>query len=46
MTTNKKPGKWRRRTQAVRAGQVRTSFQETCEPLFFTAGYALSLIHI
>ena len=40
MTTNKKPGKWRRRTQAVRAGQVRTSFQETCEPLFFTAGYA------
>ena len=40
MTTNKKPGKWRRRTQAVRGGQVRTPFQETCEPLILTAGYA------
>jgi len=40
MATNKKPGKWRAATQAVRGGQVRTSFQETCEPLFFTAGYA------
>jgi O-succinylhomoserine sulfhydrylase len=40
MVTNKKPGNWRRRTQAVRGGQVRTSFQETCEPLIFTAGYA------
>ena len=40
MATNKKPGNWRRRTQAVRGGQVRTSFQETCEPLIFTAGYA------
>jgi len=40
MPTNKKPGPWRRRTQAVRGGQVRTPFQETCEPLFFTAGYA------
>jgi O-succinylhomoserine sulfhydrylase len=40
MVTNKKPGNWRRRTQAVRSGQVRTSFQETCEPLIFTAGYA------
>ncbi len=40
MATNKKPGKWRRRTQAVRGGQVRTAFQETCEPLIFTAGYA------
>jgi len=40
MATNKKPGKWRRRTQAVRGGQVRTPFQETCEPLIFTAGYA------
>ncbi len=40
MATNKKPGKWRRRTQAVRGGQVRTGFQETCEPLLFTAGYA------
>jgi len=40
MATNKKPGKWRAATKAVRGGQVRTSFQETCEPLFFTAGYA------
>ncbi len=40
MSTNKKPGKWRKRTQAVRGGQVRTPFQETCEPLIFTAGYA------
>ena len=40
MATNKKPGKWRRRTQAVRGGQVRSPFQETCEPLLFTAGYA------
>ena len=40
MATNKKPGKWRRRTQAVRGGQVRSAFQETSEPLIFTAGYA------
>src|SRR3569833_3934183 len=40
MATNKKPGKWRRRTQAVRGGQVRTPVQETSEPLIFTAGYA------
>jgi len=40
MATNKKLGKWRKRTQAVRGGQVRTPFQETCEPLIFTAGYA------
>jgi len=40
MATNKKPGKWRKRTQAVRGGQVRSHFQETCEPLIFTAGYA------
>ena len=40
MATNKKPGNWRRRTQAVRGGQVRTAFQETCEPLLMTAGYA------
>ena len=40
MGTNKKPGKWRKRTQAVRGGQVRSAFQETCEPLIFTAGYA------
>jgi len=40
MGTNKKPGKWRKRTLAVRGGQVRSAFQETCEPLIFTAGYA------
>jgi O-succinylhomoserine sulfhydrylase len=40
MATNKKPGKWRKRTLAVRGGQVRSAFQETCEPLIFTAGYA------
>ena len=40
MATNKKAGNWRKRTQAVRGGQVRTPFQETCEPLIFTAGYA------
>ena len=40
MTTNKKPGKWRKRTLAVRAGQVRTPFQETSEALFMTSGYA------
>jgi O-succinylhomoserine sulfhydrylase len=40
MATNKKPGDWRRRTLAVRGGQTRTAFQETCEPLIFTAGYA------
>src|SRR6202000_1101028 len=40
MPTNKKPGKWRKRTVAVRGGQVRTPFQETSEPLIFTAGYA------
>ena len=40
MAANKKTGKWRKRTLAVRGGQVRTGFQETCEPLFLTAGYA------
>jgi O-succinylhomoserine sulfhydrylase len=40
MATNKKPAKWRKRTLAVRGGQVRSAFQETCEPLIFTAGYA------
>ncbi|MBV9550838.1 MAG: O-succinylhomoserine sulfhydrylase [Alphaproteobacteria bacterium] len=40
MATNKKPGNWRKRTLAVRGGQTRTPFQETCEPLIFTAGYA------
>ncbi|HUB86154.1 MAG TPA: O-succinylhomoserine sulfhydrylase [Rhizomicrobium sp.] len=40
MTTNKKPGKWRARTMAVRGGQTRTAFQETAEALFMTSGYA------
>jgi O-succinylhomoserine sulfhydrylase len=40
MTTNKKPGKWRARTLAVRGGQTRTPFQETAEALFMTSGYA------
>jgi O-succinylhomoserine sulfhydrylase len=40
MATNKKPGKWRARTQAVRGGQTRTAFQETAEALFLTSGYA------
>src|SRR6202012_4331796 len=40
MATNKKPGKWRKRTLAVRAGQLRTPFQETSEALFMTSGYA------
>jgi O-succinylhomoserine sulfhydrylase len=40
MATNKKPGNWKKRTLAVRGGQTRTPFQETCEPLIFTAGYA------
>src|SRR4051812_7050572 len=40
MATNKKPGKWRKRTLGVRAGQERTPFQETCEALFMTSGYA------
>jgi O-succinylhomoserine sulfhydrylase len=40
MATNKKPGKWRKRTLAVRGGQVRSPFQETSEALFLTSGYA------
>jgi len=40
MATQKKPGKWRAQTQAVRAGQIRTLFQETAEALFLTSGYA------
>src|SRR5580658_6998382 len=40
MATNKKAGKWRARTQAVRGGQTRTGFQETAEALFLTSGYA------
>jgi len=40
MATQKKPGKWRARTQAVRGGQIRTNFQETAEALFMTSAYA------
>ncbi len=40
MATNKKPGKWRARTLAVRAGTLRSPFQETSEALFLTSGYA------
>jgi O-succinylhomoserine sulfhydrylase len=40
MATNKKPGKWRKRTLAVRGGQMRSRFQETSEALFMTSGYA------
>ncbi len=40
MATNKKPGKWKRRTLAVRGGQMRSPFQETSEGLFLTSGYA------
>jgi O-succinylhomoserine sulfhydrylase len=40
MATNKKPGKWKKRTLAVRGGQTRSPFQETSEGLFLTSGYA------
>src|ERR1700683_3714946 len=40
MATHKKPDGWRPRTLAVRGGQMRTSSQETAEPLFLTSGYA------
>jgi O-succinylhomoserine sulfhydrylase len=40
MATNKKTGKWRKRTLAVRAGTMRSGFQETSEALFMTSGYA------
>jgi len=40
MATNKKPGKWRAQTLAVRGGQTRSPFQETAEGLFLTSGYA------
>src|SRR5579885_3136950 len=40
MATNKRPGKWRPRTLAVRGGTMRTPFQETSEALFLTSGYA------
>jgi O-succinylhomoserine sulfhydrylase len=40
MATNKKRGKWRKRTFAVRGGTMRSPFQETSEGLFMTSGYA------
>src|ERR1700722_8844180 len=40
MATNKKNGKWRKRTIGVRGGTIRTPFQETSEALFLTSGYA------
>jgi O-succinylhomoserine sulfhydrylase len=40
MATNKKNGKWRKRTVGVRGGTMRTPFQETSEALFLTSGYA------
>lgn len=40
MATNKRLGNWKRRTLAVRGGQMRSPFQETCEGLFLTSGYA------
>ena len=40
MATNKKPRNWKKRTLAVRAGTMRSPFQETSEALFLTSGYA------
>ncbi len=40
MATNKKSGRWRPRTLAVRGGQIRSQFQETSEALYLTSGYA------
>jgi O-succinylhomoserine sulfhydrylase len=40
MATNKDRKTWRRQTLAVRGGLVRSPFQETCEALYMTAGYA------
>jgi O-succinylhomoserine sulfhydrylase len=40
MATNKDWKKWRKQTLAVRGGQRRGPFQETCEALFMTSGYA------
>src|SRR5476651_1223291 len=40
MATHKKPGKWRKRTLAVRGGEMRSPFQETSEALYMTSGYA------
>jgi O-succinylhomoserine sulfhydrylase len=40
MATNKKPKNWKKRTLAVRAGTMRSPFQETSEALYLTSGYA------
>src|SRR4029077_18105567 len=40
MATNKDWKTWRRQTLAVRGGHVRSAFQETCEALYLTSGYA------
>src|SRR3954466_2177894 len=40
MATNKQPGRWKKRTLAVRGGTQRSPFQETSEALFMTSGYA------
>ena len=40
MATNKKPGNWKKRTLGVRAGTMRSPFQETSEALYMTSGYA------
>lgn len=40
MATNKKPGRWKKRTLGVRGGTMRSPFQETSEALFLTSGYA------
>ena len=40
MATNKNSKGWRRQTLAVRGGQLRSTFQETCEALYLTSGYA------
>ena len=40
MATNKKAGNWRKRTLAVRGGEMRSPFQETSEALYMTSGYA------
>src|SRR6185295_1936929 len=37
---NKDWTKWRKQTLAVRGGHIRSAFQETCEALYMTAGYA------
>jgi O-succinylhomoserine sulfhydrylase len=40
MATNKNWQHWRRQTLAVRGAQTRSAFQETCEALYLTSGYA------